>query len=104
MTQIPLFRSTDPSTSRDAAARVPEFRASHEAAIYAAICEAHPWGVTYREIAFYAGLEPVAVARRLVAMERRKLLGIPGTLGRERPEYGEPKLSTPPSIQGVGYD
>ena len=73
MTQIPLFRSTDPSTSRDAAARVPDFRASHEAKIYDAICKA-PFGINYREIAAATLMEPVAVARRLVAMERDKLI------------------------------
>ena len=79
MTQIPLFRSTDPSTSRDAAARVPEFRAGHESRIYAALDQIlipilAPDGQTYRDIASSTGLEPVAVARRLVAMERRKLI------------------------------
>ena len=73
MTQIPLFRNSDPVTSRDAAARVPEFRAGHEAKIYHAICTALG-GSTYREIAGDTGLEAVAVARRLVAMERRKLI------------------------------
>lgn len=73
MTQIPLFRSTDPHTSRDAAAKVDDFRASHEARIYQAICNAQ-FGYTYRQIARDTGLEPVAVARRLVSMERRKLI------------------------------
>ena len=73
MTQIPLFRSNDPSTSRDAAARVPAFKAGHEAKIYDALCNA-PHGLTYREIAAIAKLEPVAVGRRLKGMERRRLV------------------------------
>ena len=73
MTQIPLFRTTDPSTSRDAAARVPQFQASHEAKIYDALCHALD-GRTYREIAALTKLEPVAVGRRLVTMARRKLI------------------------------
>ena len=70
MTQ--LARNTDPHTSHDAAQLALDFVASHEAKIYAAICGAD--GLNYREIAFIAKLEPVAVARRLKAMERRKLI------------------------------
>lgn len=70
--EIPLYRSTDISTSRDAAAKVERFRAGHEAKIYAVLSECD--GRTYREIAKEANLEPVAVARRLVAMERRELI------------------------------
>ena len=73
MTQIPLFRTTDPSTSRDAAAHVPQFQASHEAKIYEALRFLVDDAI-YREIALIAHLEPVAVARRLIAMERRKLI------------------------------
>lgn len=69
---LPLWRNTDPHTSAEAAARVPEFQASHEAKIYDAIPSAY--GIPYREIAERTGMEPVAVARRLVAMERRKLI------------------------------
>ena len=72
MTQMPLFRSNDPHTSRDAAAKVDDFRASHDAAIYRALTE---WayaqnGLTYREIAHYAKLEPVQVGRRLKYMDK----------------------------------
>ena len=77
MTQIPLFRTTDPSTSRDAAARVPQFQASHEAKIYEVICNKDGGihgGLTYRQIAWLAAMEHIAVARRLVSMERRKLI------------------------------
>ena len=74
MTQLELlYRRTDPSTSHDAAANVPAFRAGHEALIYDALCNA-PHGLTYREIAAIAKLEPVAVGRRLKGMERRKLV------------------------------
>ena len=73
MSQMQLFRNSDPSTSRDAAAKVDQFRASHEARIYAVIYDcAHP--LTYRDIAERTRMEPVAVGRRLVAMERRKLI------------------------------
>jgi len=69
----PLARKTDPHTSRDAAAKVDGFKAGHEAKIYNALFEC-PYALTYREIAERTKLEPVAVARRLVAMERRKLI------------------------------
>lgn len=74
MTQLslPLARRDDPQTSHDAAARVPEFRSSHEAKIIAALRGFD--GLTYREIADLSGLEPVAVARRLLAMSRRGLI------------------------------
>lgn len=69
----PLARTFDPPTSHEAAARVGEFQASHDAKIFAAICNTKG-GATYREIAAAAHLEPVAVARRLSSMERRKLV------------------------------
>ena len=68
-----LARRGDIHTSHDAAAKVDTFKAGHEAKIYEAICNA-PLGYTYRQIARDTGLEPVAVARRLVSMERRKLI------------------------------
>lgn len=70
----PLARARDPQTSHDAAARVDTFKASHEAAVFAAICDAGERGATYREIALAARMEPVAVARRLKAMEARGLI------------------------------
>ena len=70
----PLARRTDPVTSVKAAERTSQFKAKHEATIYAAICEAGPEGATYREIAQMTGMEPVAVARRLSAMEGRMLI------------------------------
>ncbi len=68
-----LARRTDPHTSHDAAAKVDSFRASHEARIYAALYD-NPDGLTYREIAAITKLEPVAVARRLRGLERRRLV------------------------------
>lgn len=69
---IPLARTQDPITSHQAADRVEQFRCSHEARIYDALHNAS--GLTYREIAGITGMEPVAVARRLKAMERRSLI------------------------------
>ena len=59
-----LARHTDPHTSHEAAAKVDTFKASHDAAIYAAL-DGKPDGLTYREIAAIAKLEPVQVGRRL---------------------------------------
>jgi len=67
-----LSRRSDPVTSKRAAERTSGFKAKHEGAIYAAICESE--GLTYKEIARLTGLEPVAVARRLSAMETRQLI------------------------------
>lgn len=68
-----MSRTHDPETSHAAAERAQSFAGHHEAAIYAAISES-PHGVNYKEIATVTGLEPVAVARRLSAMESRKLI------------------------------
>ena len=67
-----LARNSDPHTSIQAAERVSQFQASHEAKIFEALHNAS--GLTYREIAKVTGMEPVAVARRLKAMESRKLI------------------------------
>ena len=72
--EIPLARNTDPSTSHDAAGKASEFKACHEAKIFDALHFAGHMGATYREIAQTTGMEPVAVARRLRAMERRRLI------------------------------
>ena len=76
MTQLalPLARRSDPVTSHDAARGTVSFRARHEAKIYAAIADAGQNGATYREVAAITGMEPVAVARRLAGMERRRLI------------------------------
>jgi hypothetical protein len=75
MSQIPLARNSDPLTSHVAAANVPAFQASHEAKIYDVLTRSIGiTGMTYREIAHHAKLEPIAVARRLIGMERRKLI------------------------------
>lgn len=69
-----LARRTDPATSRAAADRALDFKAGHEAAIYAAICERGATGVTMHEIARITGLESVQVGRRLGAMGERYLI------------------------------
>lgn len=65
----PLARRRDPQTSHDAAERARKFVASHEARILGQLYR-RP-ALTYREIAECAGMEPVAVARRLKDMERK---------------------------------
>lgn len=67
-----LARHSDPSTSHVAAAQAELFRASHEAKIYDVL--SREIGMTYRKIADATGMEPVAVARRLKAMEERNLI------------------------------
>lgn len=67
-------RRSDPVTSQRAAAKVDRFAGGHFAKIIAALSELRTG--TYREIAFEAGLEPVAVARRLRELE------IAGKIGR----------------------
>lgn len=66
----------DPDTSRVAAEKSGAFRAGHEAKIYDVLSQVRSdeIGFNYREIAFFCKLEPVAVARRLISMERRKLI------------------------------
>lgn len=74
MLDSPLARSTDPQTSHDAADRAHQFIASHDAKIYGVLCDHHPTALTYRAIAAFAKLEPVAVGRRLTYLERRGLI------------------------------
>lgn len=69
-----LARRADPDTSHRAAAGTDGFRARHEGRIFGALHEAGERGMTYREIAGATGMEPVAVARRLKAMERRGVI------------------------------
>ena len=64
-----LARRGDIHTSHEAAAKVDTFRASHDAAIWAAL-ENQPQGLTYKQIAAIAKLEPVQVGRRLAYMGR----------------------------------
>lgn len=66
-----LARSTDPSTSYDAAANTESFRAKHEGAIWGAIETAGDFGVTQFDI---AGLTPVQANRRFKGMADRKLI------------------------------
>lgn len=60
-------RRSDPATSQRAAAKVERFAGGHFAKILGALADLKTG--TYREIAFAAGLEPVAVARRLRELE-----------------------------------
>lgn len=60
-------RRGDPATSQRAAAKVERFASGHFAKIISALEELTTG--TYREIAFAASLEPVAVARRLRELE-----------------------------------
>lgn len=63
----PRARRHDPETSQRAAAKVARFASGHFAKILDALGELKTG--TYREIAFAASLEPVAVARRLRELE-----------------------------------
>ncbi len=73
MTQLcidfaPAARATDPSTSHQAAAQARELAAAHQRAILAAL-EAH--GAMGKDrIGLHAGLDGVAVCRRLTELER----------------------------------
>ena len=60
-------RRTDPATSQRAASKVERFASGHFAKILVALGELKTG--TYREIAFAAGLEPVAVSRRMRELE-----------------------------------
>lgn len=70
-----LARRSDPETSHAAARKVTAFGESHAGRIYDALRNAGDRGATYREIAQAAGMEPVAVARRMHGMEARGLIG-----------------------------
>jgi predicted Rossmann fold nucleotide-binding protein DprA/Smf involved in DNA uptake len=73
---LPLFRRTDPVTSKLAGVAAREFRGDHERRIL----EALDAGPAHRdEIARRAGMEQAAVWRRLAAMERRGLIVKDGT-------------------------
>lgn len=72
-TAPPLARRSDPPTSHAAAERAVTFKSRHAAQIFAALLE-HPDGLTYREIAAIAQLEPVAVGRRM--KELRETAGV----------------------------
>jgi len=66
----PMSRRTDPQTSRIAASRlVASGRADAHRALIVDAIRRRP-GTTYRQIAELTGLEPVAVGRRLVEVER----------------------------------
>lgn len=74
---IPGVRRSDPTTSRDAANSMLEGAAAHRAKILAVLSDGKPR--TYVEIADAAGLDPIAVARRLAELHRlgaiRRLTG-----------------------------
>ena len=69
-----LAKRDGPQTSKEAAARAVNFRASPEASIFAAICDSDARGATMHEIAVVTGLEPVQVGRRLGAMGARRVI------------------------------
>lgn len=73
---LPLFRRTDPVTSKIAGIMAREFRGEHERRILEALDQ----GPAHRdEIARRSGLEQAAVWRRLASMERRGLIAKDGT-------------------------
>lgn len=63
--ELPLFRKSDPETSRRAAESAQQLRASDHAKILAFLDTQGSIGGSYREIALATGLEPVAVGRRM---------------------------------------
>jgi predicted ArsR family transcriptional regulator len=73
---LPLFRRTDPVTSKLAGVAAREFKGDHERRILEALAA----GPAHRdEIARRAGMTRDAVWRRLAAMERRGLIEKAGT-------------------------
>lgn len=86
----PRARRHDPATSKKAAQKAMSFKAHHEGAIYAAICEAEN-GRTAKEIAIVTGLTDVQVNRRLSNMGERGLIerrAVPGGKPGEWQERG----------------
>jgi predicted ArsR family transcriptional regulator len=72
----PLFRTSDPATSKAAGVAAREFKGDHERRILEALAA----GPAHRdEIARRAGMTRDAVWRRLAAMERRGLIEKAGT-------------------------
>jgi len=68
---LPLFRRTDPVTSKVAGTMAREFKGDHERRILEALAA----GPAHRdEIARRSGLEQAAVWRRLAAMERGRVI------------------------------
>lgn len=74
----PRARRRDPQTSQRAASRVQRFASGHFAAILTGL-ETGPGN--YRQIAERAGLEPVAVARRMNELEQAGLVRRDGEEG-----------------------
>jgi len=73
---LPLFRRTDPVTSKIAGVAAREFKGDHERRILEALAA----GPAHRdEIARRSGLERAAVWRRLAQLERRGLIVKDGT-------------------------
>jgi DNA-binding MarR family transcriptional regulator len=66
-----MVRRSDPDTSAKAAVKALEFKAGHEAQVYAALANGD---MTAKEIAQVTGLTDVQVSRRLGAMSERKLI------------------------------
>lgn len=67
-----LHRKRDPQTSVKAAQRAMNFKAKHEATIYACLKDHGPQ--ICETIAMGTGLNEVAVARRMAGLERRGLV------------------------------
>lgn len=84
MNALPLFdaathvRRTDPSTSKAAARKAEGLAASHQRAILGCLEAFHPTSLTYRDIAKWTGLEPVAVNRRLKELHDAGLILLTG--------------------------
>lgn len=71
-----MIRRTDPVTSAEAAEKALSFKARHEASIYACLKDHGPQ--ICEQISEKTGLDAVAVARRMAAMEGRKLIARDG--------------------------
>lgn len=68
-----MARSTDPETSKEAAARVREFAAGHRQTILN-VLRAHPHGLTAHEIAEHCQLGAHEIGKRLGEMDRAEMI------------------------------
>ena len=82
---LPLFdvnraaHALDPATSYHAAEQAGELAAKHHRKILEFLDGLSPYAAHYRAIAEGTGLDPVAVARRMVELERANLIERAGT-------------------------
>ena len=80
LTDLPLFdaaraaHARDPATSFKAAEQAVGLAASDQRIILKFLKEIWPVKASYRAIARNTGLDPVAVARRMIELERGKLI------------------------------